>query len=58
MDIKSFFKVGEVFGYYFRKKDPTAPSSTFLRMMHWSNRISVVVFLVCAAVIFYRLFIR
>lgn len=58
MNIKDYFKVGEVFGYYFRKKDPNHPMNTNIRMMHWSNKISMFMFLVCALVILYRLFIR
>ncbi len=42
---KDYFKVGEVFGYFFRKKDPTRPSNFNLRMMHGVNKISIVIFL-------------
>lgn len=43
--IIDFFKVGEVFGYFFRKKDPSRPSNVNIRMMHGINKISIVVFL-------------
>ena len=40
-----FFKVGEVGGYFFRRKDPSRPSNFNLRMMHGINKISIIVFL-------------
>ncbi len=43
--IKQFFKMGEVGGYFFRKKDPSRPSNINLRMMHGINKISIIVFL-------------
>lgn len=58
MKLKEYFKLGEVFGYYFRKKDPTRPMNTNIRMMHWSNKISMFMFLICVLVILYRFFIR
>jgi len=59
MDIKEYFKVGEVFTYFFRKKDPNAAKpSIYMRMMYGANKISIIVFLVCLIVILYRLFIR
>lgn len=42
---KQFFSLGEVGGYFFRKKDPSRPSNINLRMMHGINKISIVVFL-------------
>ena len=42
---KDYFQVGEAFGYFFRKKDPTRPTSFNLRMMHGINKISIIVFL-------------
>jgi hypothetical protein len=42
---KKFFELGEVAGYYFRKKDPSRPSDLNIRMMHGINKISIVVFL-------------
>ncbi len=58
MNIKDYFKVGEAWGYYFRKKDPNRPTNVNLKMMHWSNKISMFMFLVCAIVIIYRLLFR
>jgi amino acid transporter len=31
--------------YFFRKKDPNRPENFNLRVMHWINRIAIVVFL-------------
>jgi len=42
---KHFFTLGEVGGYFFRKKDPSRPSNINLKMMHGINKISIVVFL-------------
>lgn len=42
---KDFFSLGEVGGYFFRKKDPSRPSNINIRMMHGINKISIVVFL-------------
>ena len=43
--IKEFFRMGEVGGYFFRKKDPSRPSNINIRMMHGINKISIVIFL-------------
>ena len=37
--------LGEVGGYFFRKKDPSRPSDINIRMMHGINKISIIVFL-------------
>ena len=42
---KEFFSLGEVGGYFFRKKDPSRPSNINIRMMHGINKISIAVFL-------------
>lgn len=42
---RDFFSLGEVGGYFFRKKDPSRPSNINLKMMHGINKISIVVFL-------------
>ncbi len=41
-----YFQIGEVFGYFFRKKDPDRKSNFNLRMMHGINKISIIMFLV------------
>lgn len=43
--IKEYFELGEMWGYFFRKKDPSRPSNFNIRMMHGINRISILVFL-------------
>jgi hypothetical protein len=42
---KDFFSLGEVGGYFFRKKDSSRPSNINIKMMHGINKISIVVFL-------------
>jgi hypothetical protein len=44
--IKDFFTLGEVGGYFFRKKDPNRPSNINIKMMHGVNKISIGIFLV------------
>jgi hypothetical protein len=43
--LKEFFTLGEVGGYFFRKKDPSRPTNINIRMMHGINKISIVIFL-------------
>ena len=43
--VKKYFNFGEVFGYFFRKKDPNSRPNFNLRMMHGINKISIIVFL-------------
>ena len=43
--LKSFFTMGEVGGYFFRRKDPSRPSNINLKMMHGVNKISIIIFL-------------
>jgi len=45
LSLKQFFGLGEVGGYFFRKKDPNRPVNIDLKMMHGVNKISIVVFL-------------
>lgn len=45
LSIKEFFQLGEVGGYFFRKKDPNRPTNINLKMMHGVNKISIVIFL-------------
>ncbi|HTE30771.1 MAG TPA: DUF6728 family protein [Chryseolinea sp.] len=42
---KQFFSLGEVGGYFFRRKDPSRPTNINIKMMHGINKISIVVFL-------------
>ena len=43
--VKEFFTLGEVGGYFFRRKDPARPSNINIKMMHGINKISIIVFL-------------
>jgi len=54
---KDFFSLGEVAGYYFRKKDPTRFSDMNIRMMHGINKISIIVFLLGIIYIVLRRFL-
>lgn len=36
MNFKEYFNVGEVFTYFFRKKDPNA--SLYMKMMYWAQQ--------------------
>lgn len=42
---KDYFKLGEVAGYFFRKKDPNRKTNFSLKMMHGINKISILIFL-------------
>jgi hypothetical protein len=55
---KSFFQLGEVGGYFFRKKDPNRPSNISLKMMHGVNKISILMFLACVIIIITRIIVR
>ena len=43
--LADYFSLGEVFGYFFRKKDPTRKTNFNLRTMHRINKISILMFL-------------
>lgn len=55
--LKQFFELGEVGGYFFRKKDPSRPSDINIRMMHGINKISIIVFLLGVIYIVLRRFL-
>ena len=55
--LKEFFSLGEVGGYFFRKKDPSRPSDVNIRMMHGINKISIIVFLLGILYIVLRKFL-
>jgi hypothetical protein len=55
---KSFFQLGEVGGYFFRKKDPSRPTNISLKMMHGVNKISILMFLACVIIIITRIIVR
>lgn len=49
-NFRKFFSLGEVGGYFFRKKDPNRPLNVNIRIMHGINKISIIGFLL--AIIF------
>lgn len=52
--LQEFFQVNEVFGYFFRKKDPSRPKNFNIRAMHIINKIAILLFLICLLVILKR----
>ncbi len=56
--LREFFSLGEVGGYFFRKKDPNRPTNINLRMMHGVNKISIVIFLAGVIYIVFKLVIK
>ena len=56
--LKEFFSLGEVGGYFFRKKDPSRPTNINIRMMHGVNKISIVVFLAGVLYLIFKLVIK
>ncbi len=44
-EVKDYFQLGELFGYFFRKKDPSRKSNFNLKVMHGINKISIIIFL-------------
>jgi hypothetical protein len=48
--LREFFSLGEVGGYFFRKKDPNRPVNTNIKIMHGINKLSIIIFLL--AIIF------
>ena len=55
---KKFFSLGEVGGYFFRKKDPNRPTNINIRMMHGVNKISIIIFLLGVLYLIYKLVIK
>ncbi|MDX2197053.1 MAG: DUF6728 family protein [Cytophagales bacterium] len=53
--MKQYFDMGEVFTYFFRKKDASRPSNFNIKAMHFINKLSMTIFLLCIAVLLYRL---
>lgn len=56
--IKEFFQLNEVFGYFFRGKDPSRPSNINIRMMHGINKISIIIFLAGVIYLIFKLLIK
>lgn len=55
---KEFFSLGEVGGYFFRKKDPNRPENINIKMMHGINKISIAIFLIGVLYLVYKLVIK
>ncbi len=55
--IKDYLQMGEVFGYFFRKKDPNRPTNFNIKVMHGINRISIIIFLLGVIFLIVRRFI-
>ncbi len=51
---RDFFQLGEVGGYFFRRKDPNRPRNVNIRAMHIINRIAILMFLICVLIILKR----
>jgi hypothetical protein len=58
MTLRDFFSLGEVGGYFFRKKDPSRPNNINIRMMHGVNKISIVVFLLGVLYLIWKLVLK
>lgn len=56
--LREFFRLGEVGGYFFRKKDPARPSNINIRMMHGINKISILIFLLGVLFLIFKLVIK
>lgn len=54
--VKEFFSLGEVGGYFFRRKDASRPGNFSIRAMHIINKIAILMFLVCLIIILKRYF--
>lgn len=52
--IKEFFQLGEVFGYFFRKKDKDSKADFSLRSMHFVNKFSMIVFLLAMLYLLFK----
>jgi len=51
---KEYFQLGEVAGYFFRKKDPERKTNFNLRLMHGINKLSIIMFLIAVIVLILR----
>lgn len=57
LSLREFVSLGEVGGYFFRKKDPNRPSNINLKMMHGVNKISIIIFLLGVIFMIVKLFL-
>lgn len=56
LSLLEFLSLGEVGGYFFRKKDPNRPSNINIKMMHGINKLSILIFLIAVIIIIARRF--
>ena len=54
MNGKNLFNFGPVLGYYFRGKDPSRKNNFNMKTMHFINKLSLAMFLVCLVVMLFR----
>jgi hypothetical protein len=52
--IREIFDFREVFSYYFRKKEKGQKPDINLRIMHWINRISIIIFILAVIILLVR----
>jgi hypothetical protein len=52
--VKEFFQLGELGGYFFRKKGTGEKKDFSLKAMHTINKIAILMFLICLIVILKR----
>jgi hypothetical protein len=57
LSVREFLSLGEVGGYFFRKKDPSRPSNINIKMMHGINKISIAIFLAAVVYLILKRFI-
>lgn len=51
---RNLFNLGPALGYFFRRKDPNQHTNFNLRTMHFINKLSMAMFLVCLLVMLFR----
>lgn len=56
--LKSFFGLGEVMGYFFRKHDPSRPKNFNIKAMHTINKISILMFLIGVVLFVFKVLLR
>jgi hypothetical protein len=54
MNGKNLFNFGPVLGYYFRKHDPNRKNNFNMKTMHFINKLSLAMFLVCLVIMLFR----
>jgi hypothetical protein len=52
--IREIFNFREVFSYYFRKKAIGGKPDVNLRIMHWINKISIIIFILAVIILLVR----